>query len=161
MRHPTSACWFSTRPLGHNPLGNTVARMCKAAGIKGFKTNHSLRATATSRLYRSGVDEQLVMERTGHRSIEGVRSYKRTSETQREVLSDILNMTKHPKLHDDTTLQQPTLPPATPEHPPHTLIERAAQHSQQLQGLSFPSLTFNNCTITFNVGSVTQVHSVK
>ena len=31
------------------------------------------------------------MERTGHRSLEGVRSYKRTSEEQREALSDILN----------------------------------------------------------------------
>ena len=31
------------------------------------------------------------MERTGHRSLEGVRSYKRTSESQKEALSDILN----------------------------------------------------------------------
>ena len=31
------------------------------------------------------------MERTGHRSLEGVRSYKRTSNEQRETLSDILN----------------------------------------------------------------------
>ena len=37
------------------------------------------------------MDEQLVMERTGHRSIEGVRSYKRSSDQQREALSDILN----------------------------------------------------------------------
>ena len=51
--------------------------------------NHSLRATAATRLYQSGIDEQLVMERTGHRSLEGVRSYKRTSDTQREVSSDI------------------------------------------------------------------------
>ena len=42
-------------------------------GIKGYKTNHSLKATAT-RLYSAGIDEQLVMERTGHRSIEGIRS---------------------------------------------------------------------------------------
>ena len=37
------------------------------------------------------MDEQLVMERTGHRSLECVRSYKRTSDLQREALSDILN----------------------------------------------------------------------
>ncbi len=37
---------------------------------------------------------QLVMERTGHRSIEGVRSYKRTSMEQREAVSDILSNTK-------------------------------------------------------------------
>lgn len=33
----------------------------------------------------------IVMEQTGHRSLEGVRSYKRTSDQQREALSDILN----------------------------------------------------------------------
>ena len=41
-------------------------------------------ATITSRLYQSGINEQLVMERTDHRSVEGVRSYKRTSDEQRE-----------------------------------------------------------------------------
>ena len=85
---PTSTCWYSCQPLGHNPLG---ARLCRSAGISGFKTNHSLRATSASRLYQSGVEEQQIMERTGHRSLEGVRSYKRTSDEQREALSDILN----------------------------------------------------------------------
>ncbi len=47
-----------------------------------LKQNHSLRATAATRLYEVGVDE-----RTG---LEGVRSYKRTSH-QQQVLSDILN----------------------------------------------------------------------
>ena len=31
------------------------------------------------------------MERTGHRSLEGIRSYKRTSDSQTEAVSDILN----------------------------------------------------------------------
>ena len=88
---PTSACWFSRNPLGHNAhntLGGTVARICR---LPGYKTNHSLCATSASRLYQSGVDEQLVMERTGHRSLTGVHSYKRTSDEQREALSDIMN----------------------------------------------------------------------
>ena len=33
----------------------------------------------------------MVMEVTGHRSLEGIRSYKRTSTRQQEVLSDIIN----------------------------------------------------------------------
>ena len=47
-KSPTSTCWFAKQPLGHNPLGNTVARICRSAGITGFKTNHSLRATSAS-----------------------------------------------------------------------------------------------------------------
>ena len=34
------------------------------------------------------------MERTGHRSIEGIRSYKRTSGEQQEAVSDILSNCK-------------------------------------------------------------------
>ena len=32
-RVPTSTCWYSRNPLGHNPLGKTVARICQSAGI--------------------------------------------------------------------------------------------------------------------------------
>ena len=92
LQKPTDDCRFSVRALGHYSLGSTVARLCKKAGIPGFKTNHSLRATAATRLYQAGLDEQLVMERTGHRSSEGVRSYKRTSEQQAEDdVSDVLH----------------------------------------------------------------------
>ena len=80
--------WFTSKPIGHNVLNQTVARLCSEAAIGGYRTNHSLHAT---RLYQAGVDEQLIMERTGHRSLEGVRSYKHTSEGQREAASDILH----------------------------------------------------------------------
>ena len=83
--------WFSSKPIGHNVLNQTVARLCSEAGIGGYRTNHSLRATAATRLYQAGVDEQLIMERTGHRSLEGVRSYKHTSGSQKEAVSDLLN----------------------------------------------------------------------
>ena len=102
LQNPTSSCWYSKKPLGYHTLSNTVARLCKEAGIPGYKTNHSLRATAATRLYESGVDEQLVMERTGHRSLEGVRSYKRTTDTQREALSNILN-SKRPRVENTTS----------------------------------------------------------
>ena len=71
---PTFQCWYTKCALGHNTLSGTVARLCKLGGISGYKTNHSLRATATTRLYQSGVDEQMVMELTGHWSLKGVRS---------------------------------------------------------------------------------------
>ena len=151
-RTPTSTCWYSKCPLGHTTLGKTVTRLCKSAGIEGYKTNHSLRATATSRLYQSGVDEQLVMERTGHRSLEGVRSYKRTSDEQREALSDILNRTKKAKV-DGTSSSSlaPTVPALLTDVTPTFLS--TSQHSQQLRALNLPSATFNQCTVNFYVGS--------
>ena len=55
-----------------------------------YRTNHSLRLTSATS-YQSAVDGQLVMDRTGHCSLNRVRSYKRTSDSQCEALSDILN----------------------------------------------------------------------
>ena len=134
-RTPTSSFWFSCRPLGHNPLGNTVARMCRSAGISGFKTNHSLRATSTSRLYQSGVDEQLVMERTGHRSVAGVRSYKRTSDQQREALSDILNGRKEPRIEQT-----------------HTISSSSDPNVSLSDSLRLSNTSFTGCTVNFYVG---------
>ena len=42
-------------------------------------------------MFQANVDEQLILEWTGHWSLEGVREYKRTSEKQKEQLSDLLN----------------------------------------------------------------------
>ena len=97
VNNPTADTWFATKPIGHNTLEQTVARLCSAARIQGFCTDHSLHATAATRLYQAGVVEQLMMETTGHRSLEGVHCYKQTSEDQKEVLSDILNT--HPSAH--------------------------------------------------------------
>ena len=97
LTKPTQACWYSKQPLGHNKLSQTVSRLCKAAGIEGYRTNHSLRATNATRLYAHGVDEQIIMEQTGHSSVEGVRSYKHMSEAQQMVISNVLNCAKRPR----------------------------------------------------------------
>lgn len=83
--------WHSKTPVGHNILLSMVSCLCEAGGITGFKTNHLLRVTSTTRLFQSGVDEQLIMNRTGHHSIKGVRTYKRVSSTQQIALSEVLN----------------------------------------------------------------------
>ena len=87
-----SNIWYSTVPVGHNPLSKCVSNLCKLAGFNGFFYNHSLRATLATRLYEENVDEQLIMERTGHRSVSGVRSYKRTSDCMKQNLSNIINV---------------------------------------------------------------------
>ena len=74
-----------------NTLGNTVKKLCQDAGISGFKTNHSLRVTNATRLSQHGVDKQLIMTRTDHRSVSGVCTYNRVSDDQKETLSSNLN----------------------------------------------------------------------
>ena len=59
-----------------------LSKMCERVGLKGHKTNHSLRATLATRLHNANVDEQVSMEMTGHKSVQGIRQYKRTSALQ-------------------------------------------------------------------------------
>ena len=68
-----------------------IKTITKNAGFTGRKTNHSLKATRASRLYESEIDEQVIMEKTGHRSVQGVRSYKRTADVLVKNSSMILN----------------------------------------------------------------------
>jgi len=87
----TKSVWYKNVPIGHNTLGKTVQRLCEKGGITGYKTNHSLRATCATRLFDKGVDEQLIMARTGHRSAMGVRSYKRVSEVHHYNTSVVID----------------------------------------------------------------------
>ena len=88
---PKENVWYKTIPIGINTLRSTVSKLCQKGSIDGYKTKQSLRVTAATRLFHESVDEQLIMERTGHRSIDGVRTYKRTSSEQHAKLSDVLN----------------------------------------------------------------------
>ena len=136
LKKPTADVWFSSKPIGHNTLEQTVARLCSSAGITGFRTNHSLRATAATRLYQAGVDEQMIMETTGHRSLEGVRSYKRTSTSQKENISDILNSQSKPTSDQSSLICNNQL---------------SMQHIQTSQtSYTPPTFNFKDCTVNIN-----------
>ena len=122
IRNAKGQVWYKDQPIGVNTLANTVKRICEKAGIKGYKTNHSLRVTAATRLFHSGLDEQLIMERTGHRSTDGVRAYKRSSEEQQEMVSRILNCEK---VVDGSSLQN-SLPLPAPVPKSQTLTVDAS-----------------------------------
>ncbi len=63
--------------------------MCAEAGVSGHKTNHSLRATGASELFEAGVPEKIIKERTGHRSLEALCLYERTTRDQHQAVSVI------------------------------------------------------------------------
>ena len=47
--------------------------------------------TAATRLFDAGIDEQLIMKRTGHRSVAGVHSHKRVTDNVNMLTSSVLN----------------------------------------------------------------------
>ena len=79
-------------------------------------------------MFRGDVPEKLVMERSGHHSLEGVRQYERTSALQEVQVCKVLEINEK--------FGQPLENP-TPYRPPQT----ATQPS-----FNFQSCTFTNCT---------------
>ena len=72
-----------------NTLHEVVKNVCSKAKLPGFYTNHSLHSTSATTMYRDDIDEQIIQEITGHRSL-AVRSYKHTSDYQKRVASNVI-----------------------------------------------------------------------
>ena len=105
LKNPMESCWYSHVPIGHNKLADTVPHLMRDAGIPGYFTNHSLRATATTRMYDAQLDQASIMQRTGQRSVQGVRTYKRTTQKLAELTSTILSQSeKKVKMEKPSTI---------------------------------------------------------
>ena len=84
--------WNYDMPIGHNLLKTKLKDMFSLAGLNHENiSDHSLRATAITRLYDGGIREKMIMERSGHFSIAGVRSYECTTSLQQKEPSDSLS----------------------------------------------------------------------
>ena len=82
--------WYTKIPIGKNTLRNVVSNLCKEAGIEGYKTNPSLKATACSLALSKGVPDKLIMERTGHKNSTSLHTYQIVSGKDKESISDVL-----------------------------------------------------------------------
>ena len=59
--------------------------------MEGNFKNHSMRKSTCTRLFRKGVDPQLIKEQTGHKS-ESVMLYKKSNFQQKKEVSDMLSV---------------------------------------------------------------------
>ena len=48
----------------------------KQVSVEGEKTNHSLRVAGATTLFDAGVPERILQQRTGHKSVGGLRTYR-------------------------------------------------------------------------------------
>ena len=67
--------------MGKNTLGRYIEDMMRGCVEGNFK-NHSMRKSTCTRLFRKGVDPQLIKEQTGHKS-EAVMLYKKSNLEQK------------------------------------------------------------------------------
>ena len=153
--HLKENCWFKKAAIGHNKLADIVPQLMSSANIKRYFTNHSLCATAVTRLYEAEIDEATIMERTGHRSTDGVRAYKRKNTKLKELSSNVLNQCKKVKVEtlseteNAASTSKDTTVSGTENISP-TVSEDAAKRALEsaLSAMNFGNA--NNFTINFN-----------
>uniref|UniRef100_A0A1X7USH0 ZMYM2-like/QRICH1 C-terminal domain-containing protein n=2 Tax=Amphimedon queenslandica TaxID=400682 RepID=A0A1X7USH0_AMPQE len=77
--------WFYVCAIGHNTLKGMVKGMCKDAGISfEEKSNHSLCAASATRMMDAGLQEKVIMDRTGHHSLDGLKPYSSITDLQQQ-----------------------------------------------------------------------------
>ena len=72
------------QPVRRNKLALLIPQMCKSAGFEGRKTG---KVTCTTVLHQLNFSDQLVKERTGHRSLTVLYKYKCTGSDQQHEVS--------------------------------------------------------------------------
>ena len=123
--------WYLNVPLGKNTLASMMKRIAEKGNLEKKLSNHSLRAYGVSKMFKENVPENLIMSRSGHRSIEGVRGYARTtSEQDYQVCSALQTKCS------EVSLKKPSPQEIQPE------IAHNKPTPQTFQGCSFV-----NCTI--------------
>ena len=88
---PGSDYWYTNRPVGKILWGGYIEDMMKRGCVEGNFKNHSMRKSTCTRLFRKGVDPQLIKEQSGHKS-EAVMLYKKSNLKQKKEVSDMLSV---------------------------------------------------------------------
>ena len=76
--------WYCKSRVGINKLKTFMPDIAAESGLGVHYTNHSLRATAVTRMFNTVVPEKLIAEKSGHKSLKALRVYERTS-VSREI----------------------------------------------------------------------------
>jgi hypothetical protein len=91
LKTPHLGPWYARAKVGVNTLKKFMPDLSKEAGLSVHYTNHSLRVTAITRMYEGGIPENLISEKSGHKSIKALRSYETTSVQQEKVAGSMIS----------------------------------------------------------------------
>jgi hypothetical protein len=130
--------WYRTAHVGKNKLGKFMQKIGRETQTDipiELLSNHSGRKTATQVLQDQEIPEQAIMQLTGHKSVQGVRAYKKVNEKQQlNTLNTLINITvKDNLINDDDSKSQIPL----------------KENSLSLNSYSLDEIPiFHNCTLS-------------
>ena len=125
--------------------------LSEKSGVEMRYTNHSLRATAITRMFNNGIPEKVIAETSGHRSIRALRCYEHTSEQQKQAVTAVINSShalekqqlQQPQ-KEQQQLQQPQKQQPQQQQPQQPDAPVAKEEPVATPGFSG---NFSNCTI--------------
>ena len=83
--------WYCRTPIGTNTLSQMMSRISDALNLSRRYTNHSIRSSAITCLSNAGVATRHIMNLTGHKNPNSIKSYNRdSSEAQKRAYSKCL-----------------------------------------------------------------------
>ncbi|KAK3106549.1 hypothetical protein FSP39_022412, partial [Pinctada imbricata] len=138
---------YGEQVLGINKLKGLMKEITGKAGLQGNFTNHSGRRTCATQLYHAGVDEQEIMQRTGHRSETADRKYKRTNSALQGHVSEILNPPTSKKVKCETTESENCENSGNENIDPSASV--SACEYPIVPNLMKPGQVYNNCVFNF------------
>ena len=159
--------WYYNQPMGHNTLENLMKMACTSAGIKGKKTNHSLRKSTVSELTEAGVPATKIIKITGHKNVSSLQHYDGPlkSSEQKSISNILCGQNNRPSTSN--SVKQSNTNQINVSGPPSTstgaitstqtascTISNANSNlninSSQLTSI-FSHTKFENCSFTINV----------
>lgn len=146
--------WNCKSRVGVNKLKSIIPEISAESGLCVHYTNHSLRATAVTRMYNKGVPETVIAEKSGHRSMKALCAYEKTSEDQEKLAGQSIQAGKEfravvvgkencvPESVPNSTLQSSSGAAKTTSPNGTGPVKPSVGPLQQFSGLS-------NCTFNF------------
>ena len=141
--------------MGQNTLGSLIKDAAVKTGLGKRVTNHSMRKTCVTTLFRAGVPPQKIMKITGHKNIQSITHYDaELSETEHRNIFEILQNPTKPKPLQPININTnaPVMEPIVPQSASHQAndIPSSAMPLALANKTPFPSgCVFNNCTFNF------------
>ena len=139
---PNKPCMTNQR-VGINGLKGILPDLSAKSDIGVHYTNHSLRATAITRMFNSGIPEKVIAENSGHRSTKALRCYERTSQKQQQTVTSVVNNSENRDCKPCTSGDQVKDIDAPTESKPVMAVPTG-----NLGGFSG---NFSNCTINISL----------
>ena len=112
--------WFMPQPMGINRIGQIMSRIARRAGLVGKYTNHSIRRSMCTQLFKKGMDSELIRQLSGHKTVQGLAPYTMASVDQQISMCAILQHDKSKKSVDPLNMM------AIPGNVSDDEVERAA-----------------------------------